>query len=67
MENTIKPSRPYLRRPKSLQADKGLDFKELLGSLHGLCILAKARGIDGELPWHLAVAMKASIELEGTL
>ena len=68
-------SRAYLVRGRGnaivgievLGGDPGLDFKEMLGSLHGLCVLARARGVTGELPWHLAVAKKAVNELEGVL
>ena len=68
-------SRAYLVRGRGdailgvevLCGDPGLDFKELLGSMRGLCVLAKARGIPGELPWHLAVAKKAAAELKGIL
>ena len=47
-----------------IEADRGCDFKELLGSLQGLCVLAKARPIESELPWHLAVVRKAAGALE---
>ena len=47
-----------------VHTDKGCDFRELLGSLHGLCVLARVRGISGELPWHLALPVKAAAELE---
>ena len=44
-------------------AERGCDFKELLGSLHGLCMLTRARALDSELPWHLAVTKKAAAAL----
>ena len=47
-----------------VRADRGYDFKEALESIHGLCVLSRARSVDGELPWHLAVVKKAAAALE---
>ena len=47
-----------------VRAEKGCDPRDIISSLHGLCVLARARGSRSELPWHLAVAQAAAAVLE---
>ena len=41
------------------QAEREVDVRELLAINQGLICLAKARGLEGELPCHMAVARRA--------
>ena len=43
------------------------DFKELLNKYYALGVLSRARCLDDELPWHLAVAKRAHNGVEAAM
>ena len=50
-----------------IQESKPSDFKELLSKYYALGVLSRARCLDDELPWHLAVSKRTHAGLKAAM